>query len=290
MDTTVMKVLPERIRRDAQSAWFMGVEEVRIRAGRPIELRGESSVLVGEPVTAAECSAMLELVCSHSVFAYEEELRGCYVALSDGSRVGLCGRAAWENGKISHLCSASGFNIRIAREVPGAADEFLRMTCENGRALPSLLISAPGAGKTTVLRDAARRLSDGGVHVCIADERNELAASANGIPTLDVGRLTDVMSGLPKSAAMRLMIRNMSPEVLITDELASGEDAEAVREAAGCGVTVMASAHAASAKELLRRRGIASAVGSGCFERMILLENRAGRRSFKDITEEVLCG
>lgn len=273
------EVLPQRLKAAVVSENLEAVEEIRIRANQPIVLHGRETIELCCIPAAAECQTMLELVCNHSVFAYEAELKECFVTLEDGSRVGICGKVNYGG-----IIQPHSFNIRLSREVRGAADGFLNIA-KNGSAL---LLSSPGAGKTTVLRDTARQLSGNGVKVCIADERNEIAASVSGIPTLDVGYNTDVMCGCKKAKAVELMIRGMSPEVLITDEIATEEDAAAIMNASGCGVRVIASAHGDSIKTLCRRANIEKLILQSVFEKVVLLENKDGRRSFKDITEEEL--
>lgn len=137
------------------------------------------------------------------------------------------------------------------------------------------------------MRDAARQLSEQGLQIGIADERGEIAASVNGVPRLDIGDNTDVMGGCAKCRAMELMIRAMSPQVLITDEIATAEDAEAVMDASGCGIRVIASAHAGSAAEIMRRRDISGIIAAGAFNKVLLLKKQGTERRLYDITEEL---
>lgn len=151
----------------------------------------------------------------------------------------------------------------------------------NGSPVPTLLLSPPGAGKTTLLRDAARLLSDGGTgwrgyKVALADERGELAGASGGTPLLDVGLRTDVMDGCPKAEAMERMLRSMSPEIIVTDELGSAADAEAVCRAAAGGVCVLASAHAGSIADAARKPYLAQLLNNGSFHQVLVLE-RNGR-------------
>ena len=205
------------------------------------------------------------------------------MTLEDGSRVGICGRLN-PSGSVS---MPGSFNIRIAREIKGAADGLMERIATRDGILSALILSDPGAGKTTVLRDAARQLSAQGLQIGIADERGEIAASVNGVPRLDVGDNTDVMGGCAKCRAMELMIRAMSPQVLITDEIATAEDAEAVMDASGCGIRVIASAHAGSAAEIMRRRDISGIIAAGAFNKVLLLKKQGTERRLYDITEEL---
>ena len=284
MKRSCLSVLPRGIREEVEGALRPDTEEIRVRAERPVLLRGPQSVALGRIASIEECETMLELVCAHSLFAYEQELRGGYVTLEDGSRVGICGRLN-PSGSVS---MPGGFNIRMAREIKGAADGLMERITHKDRLLSALILSEPGAGKTTVLRDAARQLSALGLQVGVADERGEIAASVNGVPRLDVGDNTDVMGGCAKCRAMELMIRAMSPQVLITDEIATREDAAAVMDASGCGIRVIASAHAGSAAEIARRRDISAIIAAGAFDKVLLLKRRGAERRLYDITEELI--
>ena len=283
MNRCFLSVLPGGIRGEAERFISENTEEIRVRVGRPVLLRGRETVRLGHITEPEECEAMLELVCAHSLFAYEQELRGGYVTLEDGSRVGICGRLN-PTGSVS---LPGSFNVRIAREVKGAADGLVKMLRQAGLA-SALIISEPGVGKTTVLRDAARQLSQMGYQVGIADERGEIAAPVNGVPRLDVGANTDVVCGCGKGRAMELMIRAMAPEILITDEIATGADAAAALEAAGCGIRLICSAHAGSAEELRRREGLMNMVRCGVFDMILLLKRENGGRSLCDITAELI--
>ena len=284
MKRSCLSVLPRGIREEVEGALRPDTEEIRVRAERPVLLRGPQSVALGRIASIEECETMLELVCAHSLFAYEQELRGGYVTLEDGSRVGICGRLN-PSGSVS---MPGGFNIRMAREIKGAADGLMERITHKDRLLSALILSEPGAGKTTVLRDAARQLSALGLQVGVADERGEIAASVTGVPRLDVGDNTDVMGGCAKCRAMELMIRAMSPQVLITDEIATREDAAAVMDASGCGIRVIASAHAGSAAEIARRRDISAIIAAGAFDKVLLLKRRGAERRLYDSTEELI--
>jgi len=281
MNSNCLNVMPGEIRDAVARELDEKDEEIRIRANRPIMLLGPKKREIQYNVTSEECERMLELVCGYSVFAYERELKESYITLEDGSRVGIAGKLTPAGMTMPH-----SFNIRLARQIKGAGNDFIEHITKNG-IHSALLLSEPGAGKTTVLRDAARQLSQLGYKVGIADERGEIAAGIKGIPALDIG-LSDVMSGCSKAMGMMLLLRGMSPQILITDEIASQEDGEAVMEASGCGVRVIASAHG-SGVEVLRRKGISRAIHEGAFEKILLLKNEGKSRSITDITEDVIC-
>jgi len=254
--------------------------ELRIRAGRPVQLIGRSfEEFRGGRTGASLVLETAQALAGHSLYAREEELREGYFTIEGGCRVGVCGRMTAEEGRIQRLTHAGSVCVRIAREVKGAADGVREALYGPDGPRSALVVSAPGMGKTTLLRDAARQLSEGtggrrGVRVGIADERGELAGCSMGVPTLDVGPRTDVMDGCPKRTGMRLLVRAMSPEVIVTDELGHPEDAAAVQDALRCGVKVIASVHAADEREAERR------IGRGLyelFERVIVLGGAIGR-------------
>ncbi len=281
MERSCLSVLPGDMRSAVEAALMEGDEEIRIRAELPVMLCGRAVRRLEYIPAAAECEALLELICGHSLYAHSEELKGCYVTLEDGSRVGMAGQMTRAGMTMPH-----SFNIRIAHQAIGAADGLVRHIVSGDRVCSALLASVPGAGKTTVLRDAARQLSLMGYRVGIADERGEIAAQVAGIPKLDVG-CADVMGGCAKGRGMELLLRGMSPQILIADEIASNEDAEAVLEASGCGVKVIASAHG-SGRDMLRREGIKKALEQGAFDKVLLLKSTGGIRSIEDISGEVI--
>lgn len=297
-----LQSLLHRVPRDV----LEGLEEVRIREGRPLEINHGG---VFQYVTAAgvltrcpeeaykpdreDGRRLLDLISNHSLYTLEEELRRGFITMPGGHRVGLAGRTVLSGGRVEHIRDISGFNVRIAREIRGAADEILPHLLDSGRrrVKHTLILSPPQHGKTTMLRDLARQISGGhwgqasmtwpGKKVGIVDERSEIAACRQGVPGFDVGPRTDVLDGCPKAEGMMMMIRSMSPEVLIVDEIGRAEDAEAVTEALNAGISVIASAHGASVEELAGRRGLAEFTDSGMFEMYVVLNRTPGRTSFR---------
>ncbi|MDR0840958.1 MAG: DUF853 family protein [Christensenellaceae bacterium] len=270
----ILPLLPIALRDCLPQQAPEGLEELRIRVGRPTRLicGGGQETLVSWAPNRADCADLLMRLCRQSAYAYEDELRACYMTLPGGCRVGFAGRMS-EDGL--RLATPGAFNIRMARQVKGCAGAMMPLLLKGGIARAALLISAPGVGKTTALRDAARQLSEAGYAVCVADERGELAGGNDGVPMLDVGPRTDVLEGCKKARALRLLLRGMSPQVLVTDELFSAEDTDAVLDASGCGVRVLASAHAENLEDLKRRREIYALVEQGCFDYVLAL--RRGR-------------
>lgn len=258
-----------------------GLQEIRIRAMRPVlavcrdgEYRSRTAV------TREQLREILACLSDYSLYAHEEELRQGFLSLPGGHRVGLTGRAVLEKGRIRTIAEVSSLNIRLAREVKGCADGLLPYLREDGRLLHTLIVSAPGHGKTTLLRDCIRQLSDGGgaypgLTVGVVDERSEIAGSFRGIAGNDVGLRTDVLDGCPKAEGLMLLIRSMSPEVVAVDEIGSREDAAALLQAMNCGCVLLATVHGSSMEELKRRPVLGELTELGLFERYVFLE-RAG--------------
>lgn len=253
------------------------VTEIRIRAQHPVQLvctGGDS--FCGEPISARQLRRIALSMMEHSYYAREEELSQGYFTMLNGCRVGVCGSYA-QNGEGGCTMRAIGsLCIRVAREVRGCADELVRHMSEGGLLRNALLISRPGMGKTTLLRDAARLLSGQGVSVGIADERHELAACRDGVPTLDVGPRSDVSDGAPKNLAMEQLIRSMAPQLIVTDEIGNDRDLAAVHEAVRRGISLLTSAHAACFEDLEHGR-MSVLVDEGLFPLVVLLDGAPGQ-------------
>ncbi|MDR2504964.1 MAG: stage III sporulation protein AA [Oscillospiraceae bacterium] len=247
--------------------------ELRVRAERPtILIAGKRQIKVNKWVPEGDTVQQLaEALLGHSIYARSEELRGGFVTLPGGSRAGLCGRAVMENGRLHHMQDFSSIDIRIARPIKGSADSLMQYISQDEKPMSTLLIGPPGCGKTTVLRDAARQLSEAGLQVGIVDERSEVAACVKGVPQLDVGPSSDVLDACDKAEGMMLLLRAFSPDVLIADEIGRREDADAIEEASRCGVSVIATAHASSLDELMHRPIMNQLLRQRSFDRYILL-------------------
>ena len=255
-----------------------GLTELRLRpGGRPQLCFAQGDELLKDPLAPEEFRKIAARMLEHSLYAWEDELRQGFFTLPGGSRVGVCGRYAVEDGRIGALAYLSALCVRVAREVRGAGERLTAAMLEGGDVKSALLLSRPGMGKTTLLRDAARALSEAGRTVALADERGDLAACRAGMPTLDVGERTDVMDMCPKRLAIAHMVRALKPDVVVTDEVGDREDAAAVLDARRCGTAVLASAHAASMQEAARRPALAEMLSMGAFDLVARIEGGLGR-------------
>lgn len=221
--------------------------EIRIRAGKRVQLVGSNqNRFVGEALDADQVRKIALAMMDHSYYSREDELCQGFFTMSNGFRVGVCGRYIERTDGRCLLGSIASLCIRVAREIPGCAQKIVKTMIREGRPESGIILSRPGMGKTTFLRDSARILSGMGWMVGIADERHEIAACRNGIPTLDVGDRCDIVDGLNKALAIERLIRTMAPQVIITDEIGDERDVLFLQEAARKGIVVIASAHASS--------------------------------------------
>lgn len=296
----------EKIKEDQ---WFDGLEEIRIRVGQPIELEyaDETRYLLFEGthvcicsrekiksegrvcyrVTGKDIAEMLSYISEYSLYAYQEELRQGYITIEGGHRIGIAGEIAKDREGIAGIKYVSFMNIRVAHEKKGCAKEILPYLKNGNSIYNTLLVSKPGAGKTTCLRDCIRSLSNGkegwdGMKICVLDERSEIAACHLGIPQNDMGMRTDVLSGCEKSDGMILMLRSMSPQIIAVDELGGKKDFEAVEQAAYSGVHILGTVHADTVEELWEKPYLRQGIKKGIFERFILIRrSRSGEREFQ---------
>ena len=252
------------------------LREIRVRAERKTKLL----TAAGERECASEPSQqqvaqMAEALCEHALYARAEEQRSGYVTLRGGHRMGLCGRVIAQGQSVRALRDVSSFCVRIAGQWRGAADMLLpHLGAERGQVNSMLIIGLPGMGKTTMLRDAARHISEAGKRVGVVDERGELAAMCGGVPQLDVGPNTDVLDGCCKEVGLRWMLRAMAPDVLATDELGDAMDAQAVLEAIRGGVSVLATLHGRGLEAVTGRGALYHLAQSRAIERYAVLDER----------------
>lgn len=267
------------------------VEELRLRAGRPPSVRraGGERELELAAVTAQELREILSRAARYSVHSYAESLKHGYITLAGGHRLGICGTAAEENGQVIGVRGLSSVNLRIARQITDVAAQIAPWIGEDAPQ-SVLLLSPPGFGKTTLLREWVRLISDRGYTVAIADERSEVAALADGVPQFAVGRCTDVLENCTKKQAALMLLKTMSPALLAFDEITAPEDVEAVSLCAHCGTAVIASAHAADVDDLRQRPLYRALLELHVFGYAVVIERKDGRRNYRmERLEERTC-
>lgn len=215
------------------------LQEIRIRVGRSILLKTrQADIIIDYPINTSEILQILEKLCENSIYAYKNQICEGFLTVMGGHRIGITGTAVIENGKIINLKYITSLNFRIAREVINCSNSLLKeiIDRENNSIYNTLIVSPPGKGKTTMLRDIIRNISNGigeiqfkGMTCGVVDERGEIAAMYKGVPQNDIGIRTDVIENISKSKGMKMLIRSMAPEVIACDEIGSKEDVQAIR-------------------------------------------------------------
>lgn len=272
--------------------------EIRLRVGRPLFLtydggecflrkKGQKPYIV----TKEDLKETLEYVSGYSLYAYEEELRQGFLSIQGGHRVGVTGKVLLDGNLVRGMKYISCINVRLAHQIRGCGDKVMPWIQNGDWIAHTLIISPPRCGKTTLLRDLIRQLSNGrpgipGVTVGVVDERSELAGCYQGIPQNDLGMRTDILDGCPKAEGMYMLLRSMSPVVVAVDELGKEEDYRAVESVIHCGCKLLATAHGSSYYDIAEQPFFRKLKEERVFERYILL----GNRGHAGVVEQILDG
>jgi len=266
-------------------------EEFRLRTGQPMTVllpEGERPLggeIARQTVTQSDIEQLCDMVTEYSRYAACDTISQGFITARGGFRIGLCGTAVLRDGKNSNLKDFSSAAIRIGREKRGVAQPLLSQLWEEGEFCSTLIISPPGKGKTTLLRDLVRLLSDGSEgfpprRVSVADERGEVAAMHEGVAQLDVGSHTDILEACPKAQAIPMLLRCINPQILAVDEITVKDDLIAMASAANCGVRLIATVHAANKDELLRKPLFQELLALGVFQRYVTIAVESGQRKY----------
>lgn len=270
------------------------VEEIRLRLGRvpTAVVGGDELPLSGRPVEGRDLELTVEIATRASAHTALESVRQGYITVRGGHRLGLCGSVWTEDGRVRNLRRLSSLNIRVAHALPGCGEEVLPALFAGGAFQNTLLIAPPGGGKTTLLRDLVRLLSDGAagppLRVGLCDERGEVAALWEGVPQFDVGGRTDVLEGCPKAQGLLMLLRGMGPQVLCCDEITDPADCAALAQCGNCGVKLLCTAHARDRGDLGRKPLYRGLLEQGLFEKIVVLDRWANPRY--QVEGVTLCG
>jgi stage III sporulation protein AA len=280
----ILKCLPTQLAKLILEHNIQKLEEIRIRANKPVILKlGQVEIVLSYTITTNEIIGILQNICNNSIYTYQNQICNGFITLPGGNRVGIAGNVVIKDGQVSNISYIYSLNFRISHQINGASDNILKyvLDTENNTIFNTLIVSPPGAGKTTMIRDLAKRISNGineinfrGLDVSIIDERGEIAAMTKGIIFNDVGIRTDVLDNVPKSIGIRMAVRSMAPKVIIADEIGNKDDVNIINYAICSGVKCIFTAHGSNMEDLLKNNEINKIINLQLFSKIIFLDEK----------------
>lgn len=271
------------------------IYEIRIKIGQPILVYSKyGENIINYVPTKEDMKSMIQKISNYSLYAYEEDIRQGFITIKGGHRIGIAGECVMENGEVKTIRNISSLNIRISSEVIGCSDQLIKYiySQKQKRILNTIIISPPKCGKTTILRDITRNISNGmpslglyGRKVVVIDERSEIGACHFGIPQNHIGIRTDILDNCLKREGMIMAIRSLSPEILICDEIGTKGDIEALLMAFNSGVNIITSIHGFTIEDLYKRKVFHKLLDNGIIERAVILSSRKGVGTIENIYE-----
>ena len=283
----------------------INIEEIRLRVNKPLIINGDSQdyfyndingdldLVMRNPyiVTKEDIEDTFQIICKYSVHSFMDDIKKGFITLRGGHRIGIVGKVIIENGQVKNIKHISSLNIRVSREIKGCSKKVLPHIIKNKNQINNtIIISPPQCGKTTILRDIVRNISNGnreygfsGVKVALIDERNEIAGSCMGIAQLDVGMRTDVMETCPKDLGIMMVLRSMSPNVIVTDEIGTEKDIKALYTALNGGVSLITTVHGDSIEDIRNRKELSNLLDSELFKKVIILSAKKGPGTIEKI-------
>lgn len=280
----ILKCLPTQLAKLILEHNIQKLEEIRIRANKPVILKlGQVEIVLSYTITTNEIIGILQNICNNSIYTYQNQICNGFITLPGGNRVGIAGNVVIKDGQVSNISYIYSLNFRISHQINGASDNILKyvLDTENNTIFNTLIVSPPGAGKTTMIRDLAKRISNGineinfrGLDVSVIDERGEIAAMTKGITFNDVGIRTDVLDNVPKTIGIRMAVRSMAPKVIIADEIGNKDDVNIINYAICSGVKCIFTAHGSNMEDLLKNNEINKIINLQLFSKIIFLDEK----------------
>ena len=280
----ILKCFPTQLAKLILEHNIQKLEEIRIRANKPVILKlRQVEIVLNYTITTNEIIGILQNICNNSIYTYQNQICNGFITLPGGNRVGIAGNVVIKDGQVSNISYIYSLNFRISHQINGASDNILKyvLDTENNTIFNTLIVSPPGAGKTTIIRDLAKRISNGineinfrGLDVSIIDERGEIAAMTKGIIFNDVGIRTDVLDNVPKSIGIRMAVRSMAPKVIIADEIGNKDDVNIINYAICSGVKCIFTAHGSDMEDLLKNNEINKIINLQLFSKIIFLDEK----------------
>jgi len=295
------KLFPESFYNYLKKIPLDKVTEIRLRLNKKvlIAIGQKYYYLSTEGLTGKEYSALvvdkslideiIKRACESSVYAFNDQIKNGFITVLGGMRIGISGEAVFENGRIKTLKNINGLAIRIAHEIKGCSLPVLPYLF-NKNFLNTLIISPPGAGKTTMIRDMLYQLSQKNYcyNVLLVDERFEIANCFNGVATLDVGNFCDVLSGCDKKYSFENGVRSLKPDIIVTDEISNIKDYDSIEYLHSCGVSILASVHAKNIEDIKNKKDFENLLKNKVFSRYVILSNNGGPGHLEAIYDENL--
>lgn len=262
----ILNALPRQIANEIMQIFSQcsnlinSLQEIRLRVAKPVILKQRNNdIVLQHIVKSEEILHILERFCENSIYAYKNQICEGFLTIRGGHRIGITGSCVIENGKIINIKYISSLNIRIARQVIGCSNSIINeiIDIDNQTILNTLVVSPPGKGKTTMLRDLVRQISNGikskgfiGKTVGLIDERGEIASCYRGIPQNDVGIRTDVIENVSKEKGVEILLRSMAPEIIACDEIGTLQDIQAIQKMLISGVKGLFTMHGSSIEDV----------------------------------------
>ena len=280
----VLEYFPSNIKSKILENNLEQLEEIRLRTNRNILLKiGQEEIKIDYVINTQEILEILQRICDNSIYTYQSQICNGYITIKGGHRVGISGNVVVKDGQVINISHIYSLNFRIARQVIDCSYSILPyiLNTKENTIYNTIILSPPGRGKTTLLRDSVRKISEGiqeynfkGITVGVVDERGEIAAMYKGIPQNDLGERTDILDNVSKDIGMKMLIRSMNPKVIVADEIGTEQDIEAINYAITSGVKGLFTAHGDSLENITLNPILSKLYKLDIIERIILIEEK----------------